>query len=134
MPGIHHIAITVSDMNKSSRFYDGILRSAGYTRHLSRETLSSWQGPGPELLVYKSRPEDGPGNSNIYSPGLHHLALQVDSAQDVDEAYHFAVDEGFAVLDPPTRYDHYSEGYYAAFFRDPDGSKIEIAFIPVPTS
>ena len=35
---------------------------------------------------------------------------------------------GVTVLDPPASYEHYSPGYYAVFFADPDGIKLEYVF------
>jgi hypothetical protein len=40
---------------------------------------------------------------------------------------------GATVLDPPTDYTGqrgYGEGYFAVFFADPDGVKLEVAHIP----
>ena len=35
-----------------------------------------------------------------------------------------------AVLDPPREYPEYVPGYYAVFFTDPDGLKLELVHIP----
>jgi len=40
---------------------------------------------------------------------------------------------GATVLDPPTDYSNqpgYGAGYFAVFFEDPDGLKLEVAYIP----
>ena len=132
--GVHHVAITATDLERAGRFYDGVLEPVGYSRHLTLGHILSWQGPGPELLIYRARPESGPANADPYSPGLHHLAFEVESREAVDRVHDFARRGGFRVLDPPASYDHYSAGYYAVYLLDPDGVKIEIAHIPVPTS
>jgi predicted lactoylglutathione lyase len=37
---------------------------------------------------------------------------------------------GAEILDPPAHYPEYSEGYYAVFFADPDGLKLEYCHVP----
>jgi catechol 2,3-dioxygenase-like lactoylglutathione lyase family enzyme len=37
---------------------------------------------------------------------------------------------GGRILDPPHEYLQYIKGYYAAFFTDPDGIKLELAHLP----
>ena len=132
--GLHHVAITATDLELTGRFYDGVLEPAGYSRHLTLGHILSWQGPGPELLIYKARPESGKANEDIYSPGLHHLAFEVETRLAVEQVHDFARESGFRVLDAPASYDRYSAGYYAVYLLDPDGAKVEIAHIPVPTS
>ena len=37
---------------------------------------------------------------------------------------------GATVLDPPAEYPQYGPGYYAVFFADPDGIKLECVYLP----
>ncbi len=37
---------------------------------------------------------------------------------------------GATILDAPKHYPEYSEGYYAVFFADPDGMKLEYCYVP----
>ena len=41
-------------------------------------------------------------------------------------------DFGADVLDAPAEYPHYAPGYYAVFFADPDGLKLEFVHMPTP--
>jgi catechol 2,3-dioxygenase-like lactoylglutathione lyase family enzyme len=63
-----------------------------------------------------------------YSPGFHHLAWNVESRAEVDAFHKFLAERGVPVLDPPAEYD-YEPGYYAFFFSDPDGLKLEIMHV-----
>jgi glyoxylase I family protein len=69
-----------------------------------------------------------------YSCGLHHLAWVAQSRDDVDRLHELLVVIGATVLDPPADYPQYREGYYALFFADPDGLKLEFVHTPVPSS
>jgi catechol 2,3-dioxygenase-like lactoylglutathione lyase family enzyme len=62
--------------------------------------------------------------------GLHHLALRARSRDDVDRLHAFLVRNGITVLDPPAAYPQYGPGYYAVFFSDPDGMKLEVVHFP----
>ena len=64
-----------------------------------------------------------------YTPGLHHLAFHADSRSDVDAFHKFLESIAATILDPPREYD-YTPGYYAVFFADPDGLKLEVVHEP----
>ena len=64
---------------------------------------------------------------------MHHMAFHAEGVQDVDRIHETMVEAGAMILDAPTDYSGqqgYSRGYYAAFYADPDGLKIEVAYIP----
>jgi catechol 2,3-dioxygenase-like lactoylglutathione lyase family enzyme len=67
-----------------------------------------------------------------YEPGPHHLAFHAASDADV-ERVHQAIGGGGEVLDAPRNYGGeagYGDYYYAAFFADPDGVKLEVCHVP----
>jgi catechol 2,3-dioxygenase-like lactoylglutathione lyase family enzyme len=72
----------------------------------------------------RSRPHDR------HAPGLHHLAFEAPSRHDVDRVYGQLRALHVQVLDAPAEYPDYGPGYYAVFFADPDGIKLEYAFTP----
>jgi glyoxylase I family protein len=59
---------------------------------------------------------------------LHHLAFEAPTPGDVDRCYRQLVALGVQVLEAPAGYPSYGAGYYAVFFADPDGIKLEYAF------
>ncbi len=65
-----------------------------------------------------------------YAPGLHHVAWRADSRDDVDRLHARLVEIGAVILDPPAAYPQYGAGYYAVFFADPDGLKLEYVHAP----
>ena len=54
--------------------------------------------------------------------GLHHYAFELRNRGDVDALQAFLDGEGVRIVDPA---DEYYEDYYAVFFLDPDGIKLE---------
>ncbi len=65
-----------------------------------------------------------------YSPGLHHVAWQAASRADVDALHAVLTRIGAKVLDGPALYPEYGSTYYAVFFADPDGLKLEYVYWP----
>jgi catechol 2,3-dioxygenase-like lactoylglutathione lyase family enzyme len=54
--------------------------------------------------------------------GLHHYAFQLRSRKDVDDLQNYLEKNGVTIVDPA---DEYYDDYYAVFFLDPDGIKLE---------
>jgi catechol 2,3-dioxygenase-like lactoylglutathione lyase family enzyme len=70
------------------------------------------------------RPARG-GWHDPYAPGLHHLCLRVDSAEEVAETAARLTEAGIAVT-APKLYPEYAPDYSAMFFSDPDGVRLEV--------
>ena len=60
-----------------------------------------------------------------YAPGLHHLCLRVDSADDVHRVADQLQQAGIAASDTAS-YPQYAPDYVATFFEDPDGIRLEV--------
>ena len=63
-------------------------------------------------------------------PGLNHLAFTAAHRPDVDRLYGLLKEIGAQILDPPAEYAYFP-GYYAVYFSDPDGVKIEFVYCPM---
>ena len=66
-----------------------------------------------------------PGRSKRHRTGdvgLHHYAFQLRSRKDVGALQEFLAAQGATIVDPA---DEYYDDYYAVFFLDPDGLKLE---------
>jgi glyoxylase I family protein len=135
---VHHIDLTVRDPQGSFAFYNAVLTAIGY--HLAREdergfdwALETPDGVHSVGVVRAS--EDGARQAHDrYSPGLHHLAWTADSRDDVDRLHQHLLAIGAMILGAPSDYPQYNKGrgYYAVFFADPDGLKLEFVFTPRP--
>jgi catechol 2,3-dioxygenase-like lactoylglutathione lyase family enzyme len=125
--GIHHVDLTVSDLGRSTAFYDRVLPLLGFRRSSDVPEGPIWAGARVEIGLVAARratPHDR------YAPGLHHLAFEAPSPAAVDEAHRGLSALGVTLLDAPAAYPQYGPGYYAVFFADPDGLKLEYVFTP----
>lgn len=126
---VHHIALTTTEMDTAAQFYDAVLGEFGYRRTHGSPNLSVWVGDGPEFLVYAAEGSDRSPHTHG-RPGLQHIALRVQHKDQVLRVYDVATANGGVQVHAPRLYPEYAEGYFAAFVTDPDGSRLEFAFIP----
>jgi len=133
--GIDHLDLTVTDPASSEAFYRAVLGYMGFqpvrlshgATHLCIfQTVRAEQ----RLISVALQPAKHAGRHDRYIPGLHHVAFRASSREDVDGLHQVLRDLGAEVLDPPTEYPHYAPGYYAVFFADPDGLKLEFVHMP----
>jgi glyoxylase I family protein len=121
----------VSSIERSLPFYRELLAPLGYTRVgevVGERGETIWYLGGAEVAL-GLREAQTPGASDRYRLGLHHLAFEADAREVVDERHRWLVDRGAEIESPPREYD-YIPGYYAVFFYDPDGLKLEIVHVP----
>ena len=126
---INHIALSVSDIERSESFYNALLGFLGYEQGEKTEQFILWASSNAVITISPSNPESPNKHHDRYSPGLDHLAFSADSREDVDRLYQYLVERGVEILEPPTQYS-YMPSYYAVLFLDPDGIKLELIHIP----
>lgn len=132
--GIHHVDLVVSSVERSLPFYRGLLEPLGWV-HLSEvegergETISYLSGRGTSIGIRERQSEANPVPYDRYGVGLHHLCLEVESRKVVDERSAWLRARGATIESGPREYG-YIPGYYAVFFYDPDGLKLELVHVP----
>lgn len=122
---IHHLALTSASFDRAKRFYGELLALLGYEVHINDIDIAAWVGPEPEILLYPARTEQTSQTHRTYDPGIHHVAFFAASREIVDAAHSIAVTYGVQVLDEPKCFVQYRADYYATFFHDLDGIKLE---------
>ena len=136
-PIIDHIQITVKDMEKAVPFYDRLMPLLGFDPAKRVNTtveehlhVCNYSHPDLDFCINSPRDEMREESVNRRKPGaLHHLAFQASSPAEVDRLYEELVAIDADIVTPPRLYPEYGPGYYAVFFKDPDGIKYEIVNI-----
>jgi catechol 2,3-dioxygenase-like lactoylglutathione lyase family enzyme len=136
-PKISHVDLAVSSIERSLRFYRGLLQPIGWTglRAVSGERGESiWylsvEGPGVAALGLRQKQSDAhPLPYDRYAVGVHHVCFDVPSRDVVDERARWLAEHRATIESGPREYD-YTPGYYAVFFYDPDGIKLELLHRP----
>ena len=123
---IGYVTLGTNDLPRAAAFYDALLAEIGGKRMMESETFIAWNdaknGPGIGITYPFNKQAATVGNGVM-------VALEVTSSADVDRVYAKALalggtDEGA----PGLR----MEGFYAAYFRDLDGNKLNVCWMTFP--
>jgi catechol 2,3-dioxygenase-like lactoylglutathione lyase family enzyme len=131
MPGIDHVMINCCDYEAAVRFYSWLLPRIGFPELMVIDEpaeTTGWYGINGSIWVSRAAGPDGlPFNKE--RAGLRELAFRADSRADIDDLAQEIESHGGRILDAPREY-RYVPGYYAVFFTDPDGIKLELVHLP----
>jgi glyoxylase I family protein len=123
--GIDHLYVAVSDLARSIAFYDPLMRLLGFRkveRPIAGEPHVHYITPEMQFTLRPARSAVG---HDPYAPGLHHVCFRVPTNDDVDAAARELRALGVDATEPAV-YPEYSPDYYATFFSDPDGLRLEV--------
>ena len=117
---LSHVDLRVSDRARAIAFYDAILVPLG----LERSESESWitydlSDDSSETTTWFGFTLD----PNVV-PSSTRVAIAADSCEEVDRATTAAIQAGARNIEGPGY--EYGPEYYAVFFDDPDGNKLEI--------
>lgn len=124
---IGYVTLGTSDLPRAAKFYDAIAAEMGVGRMMEFETFIAWGEAGGGAGIGLTKPFDG--NPATVGNGVM-VALEAKDKDQVNRLYaialaHGGTDEGA----PGPR----GEGFYAGYFRDPDGNKLN-AFVTGPAA
>jgi catechol 2,3-dioxygenase-like lactoylglutathione lyase family enzyme len=119
--GVDHLSIRVSDFAKSKVFYARLFAFLGFKVEAEYADTMGWSNG--QTLFWIGQAERHRRKFLIGDVGLHHYAFRLRSRKDVDELDAFLRDELQAEIVDPA--GEYYDDYYAVFFLDPDGLKLE---------
>jgi catechol 2,3-dioxygenase-like lactoylglutathione lyase family enzyme len=120
--GIDHLVIRVSDLEVSKTFYHRLFTFLGFELLGDYGEMVGWTNKKTRFWIGQADQEGRKRRYRIGDVGFHHYAFELRSRKDVDALQAFLKETGATIVDPA---DEYYEDYYAVFFLDPDGLKLE---------
>ena len=117
-----HIDLRVRDVRRVKAFYDAFLRAFGFRgRPQADGTLLYFRLENRAVREAIAVIADGE-----HRPNKTRLAFNAATREAVDRIAAIAAAAGALAFEPPALCDEIAENYYAAFFEDPDGNRLEV--------
>ncbi len=115
---IGYVTLGTNDLARGVKFYDAVCGAFGVGRMMDDDTFIAWGEPGGAPGVGLTKPFDG--NPATVGNGVM-VALEAKDEAQVQRVYEIALANGGTCEGPP---GERFPGFYAAYFRDPDGNKL----------
>jgi predicted lactoylglutathione lyase len=117
---IGYVTLGANDLERAAKFYDSLLAEIGAGRFMEQETFIAWAVTPGEPALSVCKPADG--NPPTVGNGVM-VALVVDSPEKVHAVYDKAIQLGAKDEGPA---GPRGGGFYAGYFRDLDGNKLNV--------
>jgi catechol 2,3-dioxygenase-like lactoylglutathione lyase family enzyme len=128
--GVAHTFICTGDFTKARDFYGKLLPFLGLRVVADAPgTLFYCVGGRTGFGIEAAKPEHTGKRFEQGSVGLHHHCWRARSLEDVDKVHAFLNEIGAKIVHGP-REDAFAPGYYSVLFEDPDGTRLEVNFVP----
>jgi catechol 2,3-dioxygenase-like lactoylglutathione lyase family enzyme len=117
---IDHVSIAVRDLDATGRFYEAVLGTLGHRKLRAQASTLGFGKLYPEFWL-----NHRPGMAPQETDSGHHVCLRAADVKAVEAFHAAALQAGGSCDGAPGLRPEYSDGYYAAFIRDPEGNRIE---------
>jgi catechol 2,3-dioxygenase-like lactoylglutathione lyase family enzyme len=127
---IDHTIVSVNKYEAACHFYDWLMPKLGYGGgpHDYGE-MRGWNAQPGSFWIKKASSHFATDTFDKDRVGLCEIAFGGENRAQIDALAQEIEAHGGKILDAPREYD-YVPGYYAVFFTDPDGLKLEVVHIP----
>lgn len=122
---LDHLGVGVPDLALARDYYDALMPLVGFRPFVSGEDYFAYRpahGNGTQLFFYAA---EEAGSYSRHRPGLQHIAFRVKTRADVHAIHEWALKQGDEILHEPQVFPQYHPDYYAVFWTDPHGFKLE---------
>ena len=122
--GIDHLVLSVGNFARSKDFYGKVLGFLGFKLKHTYPDMAGWSNGKTLFWIAQADAQGRTRKHRKGDIGFHHYAFELASRKAVDDLGAFLDAQGMTVTDPPDSYNG-DEKYYAVFFTDPDGMRLE---------
>jgi catechol 2,3-dioxygenase-like lactoylglutathione lyase family enzyme len=122
--GIDHLVLSVGDLARSKDYYARVLGFLGFKLTYDSGGFVGWSNRKTLFWIAQADREGRKRKHRKGDIGFHHYAFELASRDAVDDLGAFLQAQGLPIADPPDTYNG-DDQYYAIFFHDPDGMRLE---------
>ena len=126
---IGYVTLGTNNLERAVHFYDQLFNTIGAGRFFETEQFVAWSVAPEQPGLSITKPFDG--KEATVGNGVM-VALIMDSQEKVDVFYNKAIELGATCEGAPGLRD--MPGFYAGYFRDLDGNKLNAFHLEMPTS
>jgi catechol 2,3-dioxygenase-like lactoylglutathione lyase family enzyme len=119
---VDHLVIRVSDYQRSKNFYNRLFGFFEFEIISDFSDTVGWRNGATAFWIMSADAAATNRRLREGDVGLHHYAFELASRSDVDELEAFLKVNDIDITDPAAEY---YQDYYAVYFLDPDGIKLE---------
>jgi len=128
--GVAHLILRVNRIAECIAFYDQLMPFLGLRAVSPRsDDFVYYVGGRTALAIRRADPEHADAEHVETAPGIDHLCFRARRREDVDVLYAFLRDIGADIVRAPEE-GPWAPGYYSASFRDPEGIRLELNYVP----
>ena len=122
--GIDHLVLSVGDLARSKEYYGKVLGFLGFRLKHDGGGFAGWSNGKTLFWIAQADTQGRKRRHRKSDIGFHHYAFELESRTAVDALGAFLEKHDLPVADPPDSYNG-DDQYYAVFFHDPDGMRLE---------
>jgi predicted enzyme related to lactoylglutathione lyase len=115
-----HVDLRVPQLARVTSFYERLLPALGFTREVRVEGWLQFEAAGADISEFF-----GVTESRGHVANENPIAFWAESASEVDRLAEVARHAGAHNIEGPMQYER---GYYAVFFEDPCGNRLEVCY------
>jgi len=119
-----HIDQHVRSVSAVKPFYDAFLKNFGFRKMLSRDDTAVYV----RIIAREVQEAFAVIEDPVHVPGQSCFGFRASSPADVDRIAATLEEAGAREIEGPVLCPEYTLEYYAVFFKDPDGNRLEVAF------
>ena len=120
---VGYVTLGTNNFERATKFYDALLAELSAKRFMELENFIVWGAGTPAGLLAVTKPYDG--KAATVGNGVM-VALAASSRAQVDTIYRKAMELGAKDEGAP---GPRGDNFYAGYFRDPDGNKLNAFFM-----
>ncbi len=124
-----YVMVGTNDLEKAGNFYDALMTELGAKRNMQSDGFIAWSSGEGTTSFSVVKPTDG--NPATVGNGTM-MALFAPDTATVDKVHALALEMGGTCEGPAGPRPEFSPDFYAGYFRDLDGNKLNVFNFKMP--